>query len=161
MIKLNSKSIIFHHCRRLAEIEYQPLMTLVTQDDYDDHTDSMVRSYFIFKDGVMPLWEDEYNVFGGGWSLNWSNDFVREKTNEHDDNHHHNHHHHNHNHGSKKTSKFIWKQVINLLTDPLMANYLDEICGIGLTIRSNKTYKITVWNRNSDDTITKMMIGFV
>nr|XP_046909272.1 uncharacterized protein LOC124490765 [Dermatophagoides farinae] len=160
-----SKDLKFHTCdlRRLAEIEYQPLMTFVTQDDYDDHTDSMVRSYFIFKDGVMPLWEDEYNVFGGCWSLIWSNDFVREKSHENDQHHHHHHHHHHqnhhHNHGSKKTSKFIWKQVINLLTDPLMVKYVDEISGVGLTIRSNKTYKITIWNRNSDDTITKMMIG--
>lgn len=127
--------------RRLAEIEFQPLITFVTQDDYDDHTDSIVRSYFIFKDGVMPLWEDEYNVFGGCWSLIWKNNLPNDESN------------------SKKTSKYVWKQVVNVLTDPIMIKYIDEICGVGLTIRSNKTYKITVWNRNSDDTITKMLIG--
>lgn len=131
--------------RRLAEIEYQPLMSFVTQDDYDDHTDSIVRSYFIFKEGVMPLWEDEYNVFGGCWSLI----INRDSTESNDD-----------CDGLKiKTSKQIWKQVINVLTDLKIQKYVDEICGVGLTIRSNKTYKITVWNRNSDNTITKMMIG--
>lgn len=125
----------------MAEIEFQPLITFVTQDDYDDHTDSIVRSYFIFKDGVMPLWEDEYNVFGGCWSLIWKNNLSNDESN------------------SKKTSKYVWKQVVNVLTDPMMIKYIDELCGVGLTIRSNKTYKITVWNRNSDDTITKMLIG--
>ena len=28
-----------------------------------------LRSYFIFKDGVRPLWEDEYNAAGGCWTL--------------------------------------------------------------------------------------------
>ncbi|KAF7496316.1 Eukaryotic translation initiation factor 4E-4 [Sarcoptes scabiei] len=126
--------------RRLAAIEFQPLMTFVTQDDYDDHTDSIVRSYFIFKDGVMPLWEDEYNAFGGCWSLIWNNDQLNDKN-------------------SKKNSKYVWKKLINVLTDPILMNYVDELCGAGLTIRSNKTYKLTIWNRNSDDTITKMIIG--
>lgn len=27
------------------------------------------RSYFIFKDGIRPLWEDENNIAGGTWSL--------------------------------------------------------------------------------------------
>ena len=28
-----------------------------------------LRSYFIFKDGVRPLWEDEYNAAGGCWNM--------------------------------------------------------------------------------------------
>lgn len=28
-----------------------------------------VRGYYIFKDGIWPLWEDEYNVAGGCWTF--------------------------------------------------------------------------------------------
>lgn len=95
---------LFHLFRRLAAIEFQPLMTFVTQDDYDDHTDSIVRSYFIFKDGVMPLWEDEYNAFGGCWSLIWNNDQLNDKN-------------------SKKNSKYVWKKLVILKNRNFLKSY--------------------------------------
>ena len=37
---------------------------------------SNVRSYFIFKEGVRPVWEDEYNVAGGCWSFRLSSSMI-------------------------------------------------------------------------------------
>lgn len=41
-----------------------------------------------------------------------------------------------------------------------MEPYINEICGVGLTVRYNGSLKLTLWNRDSDNTIVKILIGY-
>lgn len=103
-----------------------------------------VRGYYIFKDGIWPLWEDEYNVAGGCWTFR---------------------HTVSRNNGSSGGQpREMWKRLILTLSDPRMAPFLEagEICGAGLTVRETArgwTYKFSIWNNNADNTISKLMIG--
>lgn len=95
-------------------------------------------SYFVFQNGVPPLWEDEFNNKGGRWQTT----IYPGKAFEPD------------------TIKHVWRELLLMLTEKMLP-YLEEVCGIALTVRANKSYKISVWNRNASNTIAKLMIGFV
>lgn len=93
-------------------------------------------SYFVFKNGVPPLWEDEFNVNGGRWQTTIYPQRALDSA----------------------TIKAVWRELLLMLTES-MVPYLEEVCGIALTVRANGSYKISVWNRDASNTIVKLMIG--
>lgn len=130
--------------KQFSILEFLPVVNFVTDDDFKFDGDmafhsNSIRSYYIFKDGVRPLWEDEYNLAGGCWSIRFSNYSF--------------------------DSKDTWKKLISILTHSRLKPYLNqEICGVGLTVRTNvqmgkNFYKISIWIRDSSNAILNLMIG--
>jgi len=95
--------------------------------------------YCVFKDGIIPMWEDSANLGGGRWIL----EFPRKRDWRH-----------------ISYLDQIWLKVLLAITgnEGQLHSYVNEICGAVLMIRYNIN-KIAVWTKNSNNTLTNLMIG--
>jgi len=90
-------------------------------------------SYFVFKDGLKPMWEDEGNRHGGRWLIN----FDRRQRNQLDDK---------------------WLEVLLCLIGEAFDEDGDDICGAVVDIRG-KVDKISVWTADCKNKERIMNIG--
>jgi len=95
--------------------------------------------YCVFKEGIVPMWEDPSNRNGGRWIL----EFPRRKDWRH-----------------ISFLDRIWLKVLLAITgtEDEIHEYLDEICGCVLMIR-HEINKIAVWTKNSNNTLVNLKIG--
>lgn len=79
------KSKFLFTLRHFAKLELSPILGYVNLDSSSEEEKenvsvgsssptlaTSVRGYYIFKDGIWPLWEDEYNAAGGCWTFRHS-----------------------------------------------------------------------------------------
>jgi len=92
-------------------------------------------SYFVFKDGIKPMWEDPINRPGGRWLMSFDKR-LRHILDQH------------------------WLEVLLCLIGEAFDDDGDDICGVVVDVRG-KVDKISIWTRNSRNTDTILNIGRV
>jgi len=92
-------------------------------------------SYFVFKDGIKPMWEDPINRPGGRWLMSFDKR-LRQLLDQH------------------------WLEVLLCLIGEAFDDDGDDICGVVVDVRG-KVDKISIWTRNSRNTDTILNIGRV
>ncbi|KAM8710992.1 hypothetical protein ACLKA7_017602 [Drosophila subpalustris] len=89
--------------------------------------------YYMFKQGIQPMWEDEANIKGGRWL------FTVGKS-------------------SKDALDRIWLDILLMMVGESF-EYASEICGAVVNIRA-KSNKISVWTANGTNELAVLEIGF-
>ncbi len=88
------------------------------------------KHYFIMKEGVKPIWEDELNKNGGCWSYKIQEDFVDE----------------------------LWEDLsVYFVCGILCPTIPNEIMGISVRLRKNNEVVIKIWNNNSKHNSLKLI----
>ena len=97
------------------------------------------RDLCLFKAGIKPVWEDENNVGGGSWAIQFT---VRSE-----------------NRGNLAQ---IWVEIllfaISNTIDENDENLSEEICGVAVNVRG-KIDRISLWTRNCKDRTSVLKIG--
>jgi len=104
---------------------FKTLKGFLTKWDTVHGPNSAPGNVHIFKNGVRPIWEDEYNINGGKWVI------TLLKGEE-----------------EQPALKMWLALVVAVLTEQL--GYADQICGVVLSLKQWGT-SLHVWNRNADD----------
>jgi len=91
-------------------------------------------NYHLFKEGVMPAWEDPVNKSGGKWALQLG---TQER--------------------EKKLLDEIW---MNAILDIIGENFedMEDICGIVLSLRKSRN-RVSLWTKTSKDAAIQKRIG--
>ncbi|KAH8278202.1 hypothetical protein KR044_002038 [Drosophila immigrans] len=89
--------------------------------------------YYMFKQGIQPMWEDEANIKGGRWL------FTVGKS-------------------SKDALDRIWLDILLMMVGESF-EYASDICGAVVNIRA-KSNKISVWTANGTNELAVLEIGF-
>lgn len=89
--------------------------------------------YYYFKKGIRPMWEDEANVKGGRWIVN----FDRRQRGEHLDD--------------------CWLEIVMLVIGATLTND-DDVCGVAANIRP-KGCKVCVWTTRASNGEAVLDIG--
>jgi translation initiation factor 4E len=89
------------------------------------------KQFFIMKNDVNPMWEDESNVNGGCWSFK----LLEHQTEE------------------------LWEELsLLLVTNELLVNeYKDDIIGLSICLKKNNFCVIKIWNSNSKNNSIKII----
>ena len=88
------------------------------------------KHYFIMKEGVSPIWEDELNKNGGSWSYKIQEDFVEE----------------------------LWEDLsIYFVCEQLCPTIPNEIMGLSIRLRKNNEVVIKIWNNDSKHNSLKLI----
>ncbi|KAH8305016.1 hypothetical protein KR059_001965, partial [Drosophila kikkawai] len=90
------------------------------------------NDYMVFKQGIRPMWEDDYNKEGGRWIM------LLDKA-------------------SKAFSDKLWHDLLLCIIGECF-EYSDQICGVVINVR-NKANKLSLWTRNSRNAQAIMTIG--
>lgn len=90
-------------------------------------------SYFVFKDGIKPMWEDPINRPGGRWLISFDKRFRPQLDNQ-------------------------WLEVLLCLIGEAFDDDGDDICGVVVDVR-NKLDKISIWTKNCKNTDRILNIG--
>ncbi|XP_034106158.1 eukaryotic translation initiation factor 4E1 [Drosophila sulfurigaster albostrigata] len=89
--------------------------------------------YYMFKQGIQPMWEDEANIKGGRWL------FTMGKS-------------------SKDALDRVWLDILLMMVGESF-EYASDICGAVVNIRG-KSNKISVWTANHTNELAVLEIGF-
>jgi|UniRef100_A0A6C0EHN8 translation initiation factor 4E len=88
------------------------------------------KHFFVMKDDITPIWEDQKNINGGCWSFKISEDQVDE----------------------------LWDDIsIYLVCDILCPTISDEIVGISICLKKNSNCIVKIWNNNSKNNSLKLL----
>jgi hypothetical protein len=79
------------------------------------------KHYFLMKDNIKPIWEDENNINGGCWSFKILNNVAYE----------------------------IWEELSILLVCNELLQNKDDCIGLSISIKKNNYSVIKIWNKNS------------
>ena len=79
------------------------------------------KHYFLMKNDITPLWEDESNVNGGCWSFKVHEDF----------------------------SEKLWVDLSTYLVCNQIINNPDDAIGISICLKKNNNSVIKIWNKDS------------
>lgn len=93
--------------------------------------------YYVFKEGITPMWEDSHNINGGKWTLDFAktaNRTVNPHLNE------------------------IWLEVLLCLIGEGFNEFSEDICGAVVNIRA-KEDRISVWTANAHKSVANLKIG--
>ena len=93
--------------------------------------------YYVFKEGMRPMWEDPHNINGGKWTLDFPKTANR-MVNPHLDE--------------------IWLEVLLCLIGEGFNEFSEDICGAVVNIRS-KDDRISVWTANAHKSVANLKIG--
>ncbi|KAI1847194.1 hypothetical protein JX265_011869 [Neoarthrinium moseri] len=96
---------------------------------YENHINveqmAMRDSIYLFKKGIMPVWEDRRNVLGGSWTFRVP----------------------------KGLSQEFWRHIQVMAIGETLEGVLakgDQLCGVGLSVRFN-SHLISIWHRHSSE----------
>ncbi len=79
------------------------------------------RNFFIMKDNVLPIWEDDINMKGGCWSFKVVDSMADE----------------------------LWEDLATLMITNELTNDADAL-GLSIAIKKNNTCVIKIWNNDSN-----------
>ena len=125
----NSWKIWFHNLRDVWTIDgYKKIYTINTIRDYwklynnwDKLGTISNKHFFIMKEEIQPIWEDESNKNGGCWSF---------KVNE-------------------SNAQDLWDDLSKYLVTEKLSSVKDDIVGLSACLKKNNFSVIKIWNKNS------------
>ena len=90
----------------------------------------LCKQFFLMKNNVKPIWEDEMNMNGGCWSFKISENQVNE----------------------------LWEELsVLLVTNELLSKFKDEIVGLSLCLKKNNFCVVKIWNSNCKNNSIKIL----
>jgi len=87
------------------------------------------RHYFLMKDDITPLWEDESNINGGCWSFKIHEDLAEK----------------------------LWIDLSSYLVCNQIINNHEDSVGISICLKKNNNCVIKIWNKNSKNNSLSMI----
>ncbi|XP_058026180.1 eukaryotic translation initiation factor 4E type 1B [Ahaetulla prasina] len=92
--------------------------------------------YSLFKDGIEPMWEDNWNKHGGRWLITLAKQQRRTELDR------------------------FWLETLLCLIGEMFCDYSDDVCGAVINIRA-KGDKIAIWTREAENRDGVIHIGRV
>ena len=87
------------------------------------------KHFFLMRENITPIWEDEQNINGGCWSFKI-----------HEDN-----------------AKDLWEYLSLHLLCGSLCNISEEILGLSICLKKNNNTVIKIWNKNSKNNSLKLI----
>ncbi len=88
------------------------------------------KHFFIMREGIVPIWEDEANINGGCWSFKLP----------------------------EEQSEEFWEDLSTyLVCDKICDSIPDEIVGLSICLKKNNNVVIKIWNTNSKNNSLKLI----
>jgi translation initiation factor 4E len=81
------------------------------------------KHFFLMKDNIIPLWEDESNKYGGCWSFKIS----------------------------EYKSQELWNDLSNYLVTDKLISVKDDIVGLSVCLKKSNFSVIKIWNKSSNN----------
>lgn len=81
------------------------------------------KHYFLMRENVHPIWEDDNNIKGGCWSFKVS----------------------------ESESKHLWEDLSKYIITENITQKPEEITGISICLKKNSFSVIKIWNKNSSN----------
>lgn len=134
----SSWSIWVHHEKDNWKISgYQNIYTIKTVKDFWkfynnwDKVGGVTSShFFLMKNDVTPIWEDEQNINGGCWSFKVQEDMADE----------------------------LWENLsIYLVCGVLCPTIPDEMMGLSICLKKNNNTVVKIWNKKSKNNSLKLI----
>lgn len=131
----NTWNIWFHHTKDDWTIDgYRHIYTINTIEDFwklynnwDKLGGVNNKHFFIMKNDVTPLWEDDNNKNGGCWSFK-----IQEKE-----------------------SHKLWEELSLYLVSETISKIDDDILGLSICLKKNNNSIIKIWNKNTKNNNNK------
>ena len=90
----------------------------------------LCKQFFLMKNDIKPLWEDEMNKNGGCWSFKISENQVNE----------------------------LWEELsVLLVTNEILSEFKDDIVGLSLCLKKNNFCVVKIWNSNCKNNSIKIL----
>ena len=126
---INKWSLWYHHEKDNWKISgYKKIYDICNstnfwklQNNWDKIKGINYKHYFLMKNNIVPIWEDEQNINGGCWSF---------KVNE-------------------EQTLNLWIDLSVYLVCEQLLNNNDDIVGISTCLKKNNNSVIKIWNKNS------------
>ena len=135
----NEWNLWYHHTKDLWTIDgYKSIYNIKNAKDFwsfynnwDQIGGLLSKQFFLMKENIKPIWEDESNKNGGCWSFKVNDSFVFE----------------------------LWEELsILLVTNELLINnYKDEIVGLSICLKKNNFCVVKIWNNNCKNNSIKII----
>ena len=128
-IQLDKWSLWYHHEKDNWKISgYKKIYDICNSTDFwklHNNFDKIKginhKHYFLMKDGVVPIWEDEQNINGGCWSFKVNEDLTQN----------------------------LWTDLAVHLVCNQLLNDKNDIVGISSCLKKNNNSVVKIWNKNS------------
>jgi len=100
-------------------------------NNFDKIGNILYKQFFLMKENVNPVWEDENNKNGGCWSFKIQEEHANE----------------------------LWEELSVLLVtnEILLKEYKDELVGLSIALKKNNYCIIKIWNSNSKNNSIKIL----
>ena len=90
----------------------------------------LCKQFFLMKNDIQPIWEDESNKNGGCWSFKINENQVNE----------------------------LWEELsILLVTDEILIDYIEEIVGLSICLKKYNFCVVKIWNSNCNNNTIKLL----
>jgi hypothetical protein len=88
------------------------------------------KHFFVMKNNITPMWEDQENINGGCWSFKIQEDMSEE----------------------------LWEDLsVYLVNNILCPSISNEVVGISLCLKKNNNTVVKIWNKNSKHNSLKLI----
>jgi hypothetical protein len=88
------------------------------------------KHFFVMKNNITPMWEDQENINGGCWSFKIQEDMSEE----------------------------LWEDLsVYLVNNILCPTISNEVVGISLCLKKNNNTVVKIWNKNSKHNSLKLI----
>jgi hypothetical protein len=129
IIELNKWSLWYHHEKDNWKISgYKKIYEINNSTDFwklynnwDKIKGINYKHYFLMKENIIPIWEDEENINGGCWSFKINEDQTYN----------------------------LWTDLSVYLVCNQLLNDNSDIVGISSCLKKNNNSVIKIWNKNS------------
>ena len=134
---LNNWNLWYHHIKDDWSINgYRNIYTIKTAEDFwklynnwDKLGGIIYKQFFLMKNNIQPIWEDEANKNGGCWSFKINENNVEE----------------------------LWEELsILLVTEELLKNK-DDVVGLSICLKKNNFCVVKIWNNNCKNNSIKLL----
>ena len=138
---LNNWNLWYHHIKDDWTIKgYKNIYTIKNNKDFWDLYNNwdkiggiVCKQFFLMKNNVKPIWEDENNKNGGCWSFKISENNVIE----------------------------LWEELsVLLVTEELLSNKNNidnELVGLSICLKKNNFCVVKIWNNNCKNNSIKLL----
>ena len=134
---VNNWNLWYHHTKDDWSINgYRNIYTIKSNKDFwelynnwDKIGGVVYKQFFLMKNDVKPIWEDESNKNGGCWSFKIMENNVEE----------------------------LWEELSILLVTEELLNIKDEVVGLSICLKKNNFCVVKIWNKNCKNNSIKLL----
>lgn len=133
----NKWNLWYHHTKDDWSINgYRNIYTITSNKDFWELYNNwnkiggvVCKQFFLMKNDVKPIWEDESNKSGGCWSFKIMENNVEE----------------------------LWEELSILLVTEELLNIKEEVVGLSICLKKNNFCVVKIWNSNCKNNSIKLL----